>query len=115
MYILFERNNSWKKRLYAFNLALYSQIFYSVPAEADLCNKPLNLRFDDEGYITGDLQMVLPPIRAISLNPYTGWVVNVTINKRNLWQFVPHTVNIWETRFFLFEDELFIIVHKENI
>ncbi|XP_067663372.1 uncharacterized protein [Haliotis asinina] len=32
----------------------------------------LNLRLTDTGFLTADLQMVLPPIRALNLDPYTG-------------------------------------------
>ncbi|XP_052073420.1 uncharacterized protein LOC127711418 [Mytilus californianus] len=40
--------------------------------DIDFCNRDLHLRFNPEGCITGDMQMYLPPIRAVSLNPYTG-------------------------------------------
>ncbi|XP_046359692.2 uncharacterized protein LOC124137453 isoform X2 [Haliotis rufescens] len=33
----------------------------------------LNLRLTDAGFLTADLQMVLPPIRALNLDPYTGF------------------------------------------
>ncbi|XP_046561775.1 uncharacterized protein LOC124270750 isoform X2 [Haliotis rubra] len=32
----------------------------------------LNLRLTDAGFITADLQMMMPPIRALKLDPYTG-------------------------------------------
>ncbi|CAC5369398.1 unnamed protein product [Mytilus coruscus] len=42
--------------------------------ESDFCNRDLHLRLNREGCITGDMQMCLPPIRAVCLNPYTGFV-----------------------------------------
>ncbi|XP_033743673.1 uncharacterized protein LOC117329705 [Pecten maximus] len=40
--------------------------------ESDICPKTLDLHFDSNGYLTGNMQMLLPPIRRIRLNPYTG-------------------------------------------
>ncbi|CAC5399338.1 unnamed protein product [Mytilus coruscus] len=40
--------------------------------DSDFCNTNLHLRLNPEGCITGDMQMYLPPIRAVCLNPYTG-------------------------------------------
>ncbi|CAH1785191.1 unnamed protein product [Owenia fusiformis] len=36
------------------------------------CSDTLNLRINDSGYLTGDIQMVLPPIQAVQIDPYTG-------------------------------------------
>ncbi|XP_046561829.1 uncharacterized protein LOC124270813 [Haliotis rubra] len=38
-----------------------------------LSSADLNLRLTDAGFLTADLQMVLPPIRALNLDPYTGF------------------------------------------
>ncbi|VDI08109.1 Hypothetical predicted protein, partial [Mytilus galloprovincialis] len=40
--------------------------------EVDVCPRNLHFRLNEEGCITGDMQMCLPPIRAVCLNPYTG-------------------------------------------
>ena len=58
-----------------------SSLLCSVYArfEADFCNPDLNLRLNTDGFLTGDMQMVLPPIRGIYLNPYTGYVRNNSI------------------------------------
>ncbi|XP_060083517.1 uncharacterized protein LOC132562768 [Ylistrum balloti] len=40
--------------------------------ESDICSKTLDLHFDNNGYLTGNMQMYLPPIRGIQINPYTG-------------------------------------------
>ena len=45
---------------------------FSVPLEADSCSKELNLRLNKDGYLTGDMSLVLPPIRGINLHPFTG-------------------------------------------
>ncbi|XP_067661333.1 uncharacterized protein [Haliotis asinina] len=38
-----------------------------------LSGADLNLRLTDAGFLTADFQMVLPPIRALNLDPYTGF------------------------------------------
>ena len=51
---------------------IYTNIMYSVGAECDMCSKELNLRLDSKGNLTGDMAMLLPPIRRVSFNLYTG-------------------------------------------
>ncbi|XP_033744291.1 uncharacterized protein LOC117330177 [Pecten maximus] len=48
------------------------EISTGVGFESDICTKTLDLHFDSNGYLTGNMQMLLPPIRRICLNPYTG-------------------------------------------
>ncbi|XP_033743672.1 uncharacterized protein LOC117329704 [Pecten maximus] len=48
------------------------KISTGVGFESDICTKTLDLHFDSNGYLTGNMQMLLPPIRRIRLNPYTG-------------------------------------------
>lgn len=45
---------------------------FSDPFEADISGRELNLHLTPEGHLTGDLQMSLPPISSVLLNPYTG-------------------------------------------
>ncbi|XP_060085899.1 uncharacterized protein LOC132565279 [Ylistrum balloti] len=42
------------------------------PSEADLCCDNLDLRLNSEGYLTGNMKTLLPPMRSINLDPYTG-------------------------------------------
>lgn len=42
------------------------------PEEGQICSRALNLHINSDGYLTGDIQNVLPPQRDISLDPYTG-------------------------------------------
>ncbi|OWF47095.1 uncharacterized protein LOC110454844 [Mizuhopecten yessoensis] len=42
------------------------------PTEADLCCDNLDLRLNSEGYLTGNMKTLLPPMRSINLDPYTG-------------------------------------------
>ncbi|XP_069131367.1 uncharacterized protein [Argopecten irradians] len=42
------------------------------PTEADLCCDNLDLRLNSQGYLTGNMKLMLPPIRSVNLNPYTG-------------------------------------------
>ncbi|XP_061165316.1 uncharacterized protein LOC133174252 [Saccostrea echinata] len=46
--------------------------FKSEPTEADISCRDLNLHLTPEGHLTGDLQMSLPPLQSVLLNPYTG-------------------------------------------
>jgi hypothetical protein len=41
--------------------------------EGQVCSEKLNLRLNDAGHVTGDMQMMMPPLRDISLDPYTGY------------------------------------------
>ena len=53
-----------------------SQINFSVPRdhlESDLSTKPGSLWLTDDGFLTGDLQMLLPSCSPLCLDPYTGW------------------------------------------
>lgn len=56
----------------------------------DLCNTDLNLRMTDDGHITGDCSMVLPPVTTILLNPYTGFL-NLDLDGKDLnpWKAFP--------------------------
>ncbi len=38
----------------------------------DECPNNAQLSINQDGYLTGDLQMTLPPIANVQLNPYTG-------------------------------------------
>jgi hypothetical protein len=58
-----------RKQIYVFLLFLY----FRYPHEADLRSHKLNLRISDDGYLTGDMQMVLPPMRGIYMDLYTGY------------------------------------------
>ncbi|XP_033743450.1 uncharacterized protein LOC117329561 [Pecten maximus] len=42
------------------------------PTEADLCCDNLDLRLNSQGYLTGNMKLLLPPMRSINLDPYTG-------------------------------------------
>ncbi|XP_069131363.1 uncharacterized protein [Argopecten irradians] len=42
------------------------------PTEADLCCDNLDLRLNSQGYLTGNMKLMLPPIRSVNLDPYTG-------------------------------------------
>lgn len=45
------------------------------PMEAQVNSYNLNLHQNEAGYITGDMQMALPPLRDISLDPFNGSLV----------------------------------------
>ncbi|XP_070554730.1 uncharacterized protein [Ptychodera flava] len=49
---------------------------------ADKQSVPLNLHITDEGYLTGDMYLNLPPMRGVLLDPYTGSVC------------IPHTPSV---------------------
>ncbi|XP_048769002.2 uncharacterized protein LOC125675414 [Ostrea edulis] len=42
------------------------------PTEADISGHDLNLHLTPEGHLTGDLQISLPPLQSVLLDPYTG-------------------------------------------
>ncbi|XP_062601305.1 uncharacterized protein LOC134263024 [Saccostrea cucullata] len=45
-----------------------------VTQEADVVSEQLNLRMTSEGFLTGDMQLLLPPTGGIYLDPYTGMI-----------------------------------------
>ncbi|XP_071087347.1 uncharacterized protein [Haliotis cracherodii] len=57
--------------------------------ESDYQAKDLNLRLTDAGFLTADLQMVLPPIRALNLDPYTGLQLH-TSGLTSRWHSLPY-------------------------
>ncbi|XP_052073415.1 uncharacterized protein LOC127711415 [Mytilus californianus] len=82
--------------------------------EVDFCPRNLNFRLNQEGCVTGDMQMCLPPIRAVCLNPYTGCL---TFNS------IPGKTESWicdEGNFYiptlceLYRDEDGITVHMKQ-
>lgn len=52
--------------------AVFIYHFFSNPSEADISGHDLDLHITPEGHLTGNLQMTLPPIQSVLLNPYTG-------------------------------------------
>ncbi|XP_002736193.2 uncharacterized protein LOC100369133 [Saccoglossus kowalevskii] len=66
----------------------------NVPPVADNVGTHLNLRITDDGYITGDMSMNLPPMRALLLDPYDGSVC------------IPHTPSVSESWFSLVESTM---------
>ncbi|VDI11955.1 Hypothetical predicted protein [Mytilus galloprovincialis] len=50
--------------------------------EVDVCPQYLHFRLNQEGCITGDMQMCLPPIRAVCLNPHTGDEDGITVHMK---------------------------------
>lgn len=47
------------------------------PSEADISCRDLDLYITPEGHLTGNLQMTLPPIQSVLLNPYTGTIAQL--------------------------------------
>ncbi|XP_048773357.2 uncharacterized protein LOC125678734 isoform X3 [Ostrea edulis] len=45
-----------------------------VTQEADVVSEQLNLRMTPQGFLTGDMQLLLPPTGGIYLDPYTGMI-----------------------------------------
>nr|KAG5695977.1 hypothetical protein BaRGS_023356 [Batillaria attramentaria] len=60
----------WRTQLGHFRLVRDVYVF-----EGDLCGKSLNLRLSPEGHLTGDLHIMLPPVRAVNLDLHTGRLV----------------------------------------
>ena len=54
----------------------YIVIYYysskEMPYLADHCSEQINLRFTEDGYLTGDISMDFPPMRCVLLDPFTG-------------------------------------------
>ena len=46
----------------------------SLKQIADHCSHNANLWINENGFLTGDMQMVLPSISNVQINPYTGYV-----------------------------------------
>jgi len=46
--------------------------FTSRYMEAQFQSPDLNLRLNEQGHVTGDMQMFLPPLRDVTLDLYTG-------------------------------------------
>ena len=46
---------------------------------ADHCATPPGLRFTPDGYLTGDFNLDMPPMRCVLIDPYTGWVYFIII------------------------------------
>ena len=44
----------------------------STVADHSPCTRGLSLRLTNDGYLTGDLQMDLPPLKTVLIDPYTG-------------------------------------------
>ncbi|XP_033742371.1 uncharacterized protein LOC117328885 [Pecten maximus] len=61
----------WRSHLPPLRICDPSSLYFSL-AEADLCCDYLDLRLNSQGYLTGNLKMMLPPMRSINLDPYTG-------------------------------------------
>ena len=40
---------------------------------ADHCSQSVGIRMTEDGYITADWHMDLPPMRRVLLDPYSGW------------------------------------------
>ncbi|CAC5358340.1 unnamed protein product [Mytilus coruscus] len=64
----------------------HEHMYDKYPHEADNRSNDLNLRISGDGYLTGDLQMVLPPMRGIYLDLYTG---NIHLTK------IPSSTEVW--------------------
>ncbi|XP_052078553.1 uncharacterized protein LOC127716403 [Mytilus californianus] len=64
----------------------HGHMYDKYPHEADRRSSDLNLRISVDGYLTGDLQMVLPPMRGIYLDLYTG---NIHLTK------IPSSTEAW--------------------
>lgn len=80
----------------------------------DLCNPDLNLRMTENGHITGDCSLVLPPVTSILLNPHTGfldldldgkdlnpWKAFPTEDSRRPhddWKYLPNVVEIYHKK-----------------
>ncbi|KAH3746582.1 uncharacterized protein LOC127848185 [Dreissena polymorpha] len=65
--------------------------------EAQVISKSLNLRVNDRGQICGDLQMLLPPMRDIAFDPYTG---SLQLNS------VPAVTEPWLASFYDFREKV---------
>ncbi|XP_076071492.1 uncharacterized protein LOC143042883 isoform X1 [Mytilus galloprovincialis] len=61
-------------------------LYDQYPHEAARRSNDLNLRISGDGYLTGDMQMVLPPMRGIYLDLYTG---NIHLTK------IPSSTEVW--------------------
>ena len=68
--------NSVKDKLYSLYLYSYLVNSYSedVSSIADHSSSPkdLSLRITNDGYVTGDFQMDMPPMKAVLIDPYSG-------------------------------------------
>ncbi|KAK7100987.1 uncharacterized protein [Littorina saxatilis] len=60
----------WRTQLGFFRVVRDLQVF-----EGDLNGKSLGLRLSPEGHLTGDLHLLLPPVRAFNLDLYTGKLI----------------------------------------
>ena len=63
-----------KTDIIIFMLNIVYNVLVFRPMEAQVNSRELNLRLNEAGHVTGDMQMMLPPMRNISLDPYTGYV-----------------------------------------
>ncbi|CAG2185732.1 unnamed protein product [Mytilus edulis] len=82
--------------------------------EVDVCPRNLHFRLNEEGCITGDMQMCLPPIRAVCLNPYTGCLTfNSIPGKTESWKCKKDNFYI-PTLCELYSDEDGITVHMKQ-
>ena len=43
---------------------------------ADHCATPPGLRLSPDGYLTGDFNLDMPPMRCVLIDPYTGWDIH---------------------------------------
>lgn len=60
-----------------------SQTFIFVHSdvfEGDLRGQSLGLCLSPEGHLTGNLHLLLPPVRAVNLDLYTGWDAEFCLN-----------------------------------